>query len=40
MPENKVLVAVCNWHVQAEKAIVELQRLGFDMKQVSVFSKA
>ena len=40
MPENKVLVAICNGHAQAEKAIAELQRLGFDMKQVSVVSKA
>lgn len=40
MSENKVLVAICNGHAQAEKAIAELQRLGFDMKQVSVVSKA
>jgi len=40
MSENKALVAICNGRVQAEKAIAELQRLGFDMKQVSVVSKA
>jgi hypothetical protein len=40
MLENRVLVAICNGHAQAEKAITELQRLGFDMKQVSVVSKA
>ncbi len=40
MSENKALVAICNGHVQAEKAVAELQRLGFDMKQVSVVSKA
>jgi hypothetical protein len=40
MSENKALVAICNGHAQAEKAITELQRLGFDMKQVSVVSKA
>jgi hypothetical protein len=40
MPENKALVAICNGRVQVEKTIAELQRLGFDMKQVSVVSKA
>jgi hypothetical protein len=40
MSENKALVAICDGHMQAEKAIAELQRLGFDMKQVSVISKA
>ena len=40
MSENKAIVAICNGRVQAEKAIAELQRLGFDMKQVSVVSKA
>ncbi len=40
MPGNKVLVAICNGHAQAEKAIAELQRAGFDMKHVSVVSKA
>jgi len=40
MPENKVLVAICSDHAQAEKAIAELQRVGFDMKHVSVFGKA
>jgi hypothetical protein len=40
MSENKALVAICNGHAQAKKAIAELQRLGFDMKHVSVVSKA
>ena len=40
MPENKALVAVCIAHAQAEEAIAELERLGFDVKNLSVFRKA
>jgi hypothetical protein len=40
MPENKALVAICLGHAQAEKAIAELTRLGFDVKNLSVFRKA
>ena len=40
MSENKALVAICNGHAQAGKAIAELQQLGFDMKQISVVGKA
>jgi hypothetical protein len=40
MPENKAILAICVGHAQAEKAIGELKRLGFDAKNVSVFRKA
>jgi hypothetical protein len=40
MAGTKVLVAICKGHAQAEKAIAELQRVGFDMKHVSVSGKA
>jgi hypothetical protein len=40
MPGSKALVAVCVGHAQAEKAIAELKRLGFDVKDLSVFRKA
>ena len=40
MPENKALVAVCVGYAQAEKAIAELKRLGFDVKDLSVVRKA
>ena len=40
MSENKALVAICAGHAQAERAILELKRLGFDVKNLSVFGKA
>ncbi len=40
MSENKAIVAVCVGHAHAEKAIAELKRLGFDVKNLSVFRKA
>lgn len=40
MPENKAIVAVCSSQAQAKKAIAALQRVGFDMKHVSVCGKA
>ena len=40
MPENKALVAVCVGYADAEKAIAELKRLGFDAKNLSVLRKA
>jgi hypothetical protein len=40
MSENKVLLAVCVGRAQANRAIAELRRLGFDEKQISAFGKA
>ncbi|MGO8751175.1 MAG: hypothetical protein ACLQNE_34955 [Thermoguttaceae bacterium] len=40
MSENKALVAICAGHAQAERAILELKRLGFDVKNLSAFGKA
>ena len=40
MPENKAIIAVCVGHAQAEKAIAQLERLGFEVKNLSVFRKA
>jgi hypothetical protein len=36
MPEVNSVVAICDSHSQAEKAVNELQRAGFDMTKVSI----
>jgi hypothetical protein len=40
MPENKAILTVCVGHTPAEKAIAQLERLGFEVKDLSVFRKA
>ena len=40
MTENKAIIAICVGHTQAEKAIAELQQLGFARTNLSVFGKA
>ncbi|OGT57299.1 MAG: permease [Gammaproteobacteria bacterium RIFCSPHIGHO2_12_FULL_63_22] len=37
--ENSSVVAVYNTHVEAEEAIKELQKSGFDMRQLSIVGK-
>jgi len=39
MPEKDVVVAVYNHHENAEDAVQELQRAGFDMNQLSIVGK-
>ncbi len=39
MPDNNSTVAVYNSHADAEAAIKELQRAGFNMKKLSIFGK-
>jgi uncharacterized membrane protein len=39
MPENDVVVAVYKDHKDAEEAVQELQRAGFDMKKLSIVGK-
>ncbi len=36
MSETNAVVAVCETHSQAEKAVKKLQRAGFDMKKMSI----
>ena len=36
MPEVNSVVAICDNHSQAEKAMMELQESGFDMTKVSI----
>jgi hypothetical protein len=36
MPEVNSVVAICDSHSQAEEAVKELQRAGFDMTKVSI----
>ena len=40
MPEVNSVVAICENRSQAEKAIKELQKAGFDMNKVSVVGDA
>ena len=40
MTENKAIIAICAGHTQAEKAIADLQQLGFTRTHLSVFGKA
>ena len=39
MSENNAVVGVYNTHTEAETAIKELQRAGFDMKKLSIMGK-
>ena len=39
MSDNKAVVGVYNTHTEAETAIKELQRAGFDMKKLSIMGK-
>jgi hypothetical protein len=39
MSENNVMVAIYNTHTEAESAIKELQRSGFDIKKLSIVGK-
>ena len=39
MSENNTTVAICNTHTEAEQAIKELQKSGYDMKKLSIVGK-
>ena len=39
MSEKNAVVAVYNTHVEAEGAVKELQKSGFDMKKLSIVGK-
>jgi hypothetical protein len=39
MSDNKAMVAIYNTHAEAESAIKELQRSGFDIKKLSIVGK-
>ena len=39
MPKENVAVAIFNTHVDAENAVKELQKSGFDMKKLSIVGK-
>ena len=39
MSEKNSAVVICNTHVEAEKAVKELQKSGFDMKKLSIVGK-
>jgi hypothetical protein len=39
MSKENVSVVICKTHTQAENAVEELQRLGFDMKKLSLVGK-
>jgi len=39
MSDNNAVVGVYNTHTEAETAIKELQRAGFDMKKLSIMGK-
>jgi hypothetical protein len=39
MPENNIVVAVYAAHTEAELAVKELQKSGFDMKKLSIVAK-
>jgi len=39
MPNENAIVAVYNDHVQAEEAVAELQKAGFDMTKLSIVGK-
>ena len=37
--KNDSIVAVLNTHIEAEEAVKELQKAGFDMKKLSILGK-
>jgi hypothetical protein len=39
MLKNNAVVAIYNTHTEAERAIIELQRSGFDIKKLSIVGK-
>ena len=39
MPDNNAVVGIYNTHTEAEAAVKELQRSGFDMKKLSIVGK-
>jgi len=39
MSNKNATIAICNTHVEAEKAIKELQKSGYDMKKLSIVGK-
>ena len=39
MPDKNITVAICNTHAEAEQAVKELQKFGYDMKKLSIVSK-
>jgi hypothetical protein len=39
MPDTNAVVAIYNTHTEAEEAVRELQRSGFDMTQLSIVGK-
>ena len=39
MPEKNITVAICNTHIEAEQAVKELQKSGYDMKKLSIVGK-
>ena len=39
MSENNAVVAIYNTHTEAERAIKELQKSGFDIKKLSIVGK-
>jgi hypothetical protein len=40
MPEVSSVVAICDSRSQAEEAVMELQRAGFDMDKISILGDA
>ena len=39
MSENNTTIAICNTHAEAEQAVKELQKSGYDMKKLSIVGK-
>ena len=39
MSKKNVTVAICNTHTEAEQAVKELQKSGYDMKKLSIVGK-
>ena len=39
MSEKNTSVAICNTHTEAEQAVKELQKSGYDMKKLSIVGK-
>jgi len=39
MSKKNVTIAICNTHTEAEQAVTELQKSGYDMKKLSIVGK-
>ena len=39
MSDKNTTVAICNTHTEAEQAVKELQKSGYDMKKMSIVGK-